>query len=376
MFSKTTLFAFAYLTVSALALPIRREVPQEHSHEPILVAIRQALNLDNPDNISDPVFGLLGNAAAKTGAGKITDPDCLQTATADRAFTNAKKAGNVDLMVAALQYRALERNTGSVGLASVKCTSFKPVNPEIAALSQHQDPASDGAAAANKAIVLELARQIDAVGGDPLDALKTGTFKPGTKGDTTGKGNSCDDANDPKGCIFTQNLIVFDATEAEVLAAASGDNNAAADTSAADNTASTDNSASADNSASSGAAAATSCAAPKTVTVTAAGSAATQTGAAASAATTASNNAAASGNLQTFAGALGGVTAPAVTKGGRGFQVEGSDDFLNVNAALGRSCDIQKNKCANLANSKGSADVTSVSQCDSQNSQCRAAIGA
>jgi hypothetical protein len=62
----------------------------------------------------------------------------LQTATADQAFTNAKAAGDVDGQVAALIYRTLERNTGKVGLASVLCTSFTPVNPEIAALSQHQ----------------------------------------------------------------------------------------------------------------------------------------------------------------------------------------------------------------------------------------------
>jgi hypothetical protein len=38
---------------------------------------------------------------------------------------------------------------------------------------------------------------------------------------------------------------------------------------------------------------------------------------------------------------VGDITAPAVTAGGRGFIVEGSDDFLNLAAALGRSCDIQ-----------------------------------
>lgn len=36
-------------------------------------------------------------------------------------------------------------------------------NPEIAAISQHQDPASDGAAAANKAITLALAVQSELV---------------------------------------------------------------------------------------------------------------------------------------------------------------------------------------------------------------------
>lgn len=116
----------------------------------------------------------------------------MQTATADRAFSNAKAANDVDAMTAALQYRALERNTGKVGLKSVTCTSITPVNPEIAALSQHQDPASDGAAAANKAITLELAKQIASIGGNPQDALLTGTFQPGDLNDATAKGNTCE----------------------------------------------------------------------------------------------------------------------------------------------------------------------------------------
>jgi hypothetical protein len=115
-----------------------REVPQEHSHEQFLTTVRASLNLNNPANIEDPVFGLLGDAAAAGGQGSITNTDCLQQATADQAFTNAKAAGDVTGMTAALIYRALERNTGSVGLASVECTAIQAVNPEIAAVSQHQ----------------------------------------------------------------------------------------------------------------------------------------------------------------------------------------------------------------------------------------------
>jgi hypothetical protein len=121
-------------------------------------------------------------------------------------------------MTTALQYRALERNTGAVGLASVKCTSITAKNPEIAAIQQHQDPASSGAAATNKAIVLELAKQIASIGGNPQDALATGTFAPGTIGDPTAKGNTCDDANDANGCINTLNLLVPDATAEEINA--------------------------------------------------------------------------------------------------------------------------------------------------------------
>ena len=90
-------------------------------------------------------------------------------------------------MTNALIFRALERNTGRVGLASVLCNETA-VNPEVAAISQHQDPASPGAAATNKAITLELARQIASVGGNPQDALKSGTFAPGDVNDPTAKG--------------------------------------------------------------------------------------------------------------------------------------------------------------------------------------------
>ncbi|KAK6902604.1 hypothetical protein I203_107862 [Kwoniella mangroviensis CBS 8507] len=196
---------------------IKREVPQEKSHASILQAVQTVLQQDNPLGIVDPVFGLLGNAAAAAGAGQVTNTDCLQQATADQAFTNAKAANDVAGMTAALTYRALERNTGQVGLASVLCTET-PVNPEIAAISRHQDPASADAAATNKAITLALAQQIAAVGGDPLEALKSGTFAPGDTSDPTGKGNSCDDDD----CIFTQNLLVEDATEEEINAAVAG----------------------------------------------------------------------------------------------------------------------------------------------------------
>ncbi|KIW95467.1 uncharacterized protein Z519_04052 [Cladophialophora bantiana CBS 173.52] len=219
----------------------RREVPQEHSHEKFLTIVNQFLKIDNPDNIVDAVFGLLGNAAASAGQGDISNTDCLQQATADRAFTNAKAAGDVDGMTAALIYRALERNTGAVGQASVPCTAIQAENPEIAAISQHQDPASDNAATVNKNIALALAVQIANIGGNPLDALQSGTFAPGTIGDPTAKGNSCDDQNDPVGCIFTQNLLVEDVTEDEVNAAvaasATASAGAAAVTGASDATA-------------------------------------------------------------------------------------------------------------------------------------------
>jgi len=202
-----------------------REVPQEHSHEAIVRACDQALKVDNPDGILDAIFGLLDSDGASIGKGAIMDNECLQAATADRAFTNAKALNDVAAMTAALQYRTLERNTNQVGTRSPNCTSFKPVNQEIAVLSQHQDPAAVGATVGNRAIVLELARQIKAIGGDPQDALKTGTFQPGRVDDPTAKGNSCNDKNDPTGCIFSQSLMVQDVTPEDIIAAVGGTSN-------------------------------------------------------------------------------------------------------------------------------------------------------
>ncbi|KZW00418.1 hypothetical protein EXIGLDRAFT_721938 [Exidia glandulosa HHB12029] len=220
---KRAALALATLGLVAAAPIHRREVPQEHSHEAQLRVVNTFLKKNNPDGIVDAVFALLGNAAAQNGIGNFAGgPDCLQTGVADRAFTNAKAEGDIDGMTNALIFRAVERNTGQVGLKSVLCTQFTPVNPEIAALTQHQDPASDGAAATNKAITLELARQIASIGGNPQDALKAGTFAPGNLGDNTARGNTCDDAGDAAGCIFSQNLIVFDATADEINAAVSG----------------------------------------------------------------------------------------------------------------------------------------------------------
>ncbi|KAF6818194.1 hypothetical protein CPLU01_13379, partial [Colletotrichum plurivorum] len=210
--------ATAALASAALLGLAAAEVPQEHSHEKYLVAVNQLLAQDNPSNIVDAVFGLLGNAAAADGAGDITNLDCLHQATADSAFSTAKAAGDVDGMASALVFRAIERNTGAVGLKSVICDETA-VNPEIAALSQHQDPASEGAAEENKAITLELARQLAAVGADPLLALESGTFEPGDLNDATGAGNTCDDIDDPVGCIFTKGLLVEDATPEEIQAA-------------------------------------------------------------------------------------------------------------------------------------------------------------
>ncbi|KAI0486138.1 hypothetical protein F4859DRAFT_357031 [Xylaria cf. heliscus] len=329
----------------------RREVPQEHSHEQFLTGVGAALNLNNVENIQDPVFALLGNAAAAAGAGDVEDLDCLQQHVADQAFTNAKAAGDVEGMTNALIFRALERNTGSVGLASVLCTETA-VNPEIAALQQHQDPASDGAAELNKEITLALAVQLASIGADPQLALKSGTFAPGEVGDPTGAGNTCDEADDPVGCIFTQNLIVEDASAQEIddaVAAAggsaggnagsdAGDDEECADPAAGDNNNAgnnnnNNNNADAGNDANTG------------------------------------GNAAAA-NVNAFSGNVGADPIPIVNDptSDRPFSVNGAT-FQNAGAAIQRACDVQKNACANAANS-GAASGISVGDCDAQQQQC------
>jgi hypothetical protein len=64
-------------------------------------------------------------------------------------------------------------------------------------------------------------------------------------------------------------------------------------------------------------------------------------------------------NLQPFTGAIGGEAATPVVDSGnpdRPFQV-GQDTFVNIAAALQRSCDQQFNRCANAANGGGGGSV-------------------
>lgn len=168
--------------MAALVAYAAAEVPQEQSHKFILSAAQDLLQLNNVFEIQDAVFGLLGNAAAADGAGLVENLDCLHQITADEAFTNAlaltDEEERVNGLAMALLFRAVERNTGSVGLESVLCEE-EAVNAEIAALTQHQDPAAEGAAELNKEITLALAVQLASVGADPTLALLAGTFPPG-----------------------------------------------------------------------------------------------------------------------------------------------------------------------------------------------------
>lgn len=203
-----------------------------------------ALVVDCLPFCTDPVFGLLGDAAAAGGLGDTTDPDCLQQNLADLVsrfnilfrvvgLTVFRRLSRMPKQLAMLLLwpllssierlsgtlalcefeasswrRALKFLVQSSGLASVACNSTTAVNSEIAAISQHQDPASTGAAATNKAIVLTLAQQIASIGGDPQDALKSGTFAPGTLGDPTAAGNTCDNIVDEVS-IDTQILLTI-----------------------------------------------------------------------------------------------------------------------------------------------------------------------
>ena len=147
-----------------------------------------------------------------------------QMAIADLAFTNAKKKHDLDGQVAALIYRALERNTaqGSFavrpqlewltqtsadGARSALCTSMQAVNPEIAALQQMQDPASTGATLHNQAVILELSRQIGIVGGDPVEALDAVPDDP-----TDTPGHPCNES----GCIHSNNRSQFAVSNDEI----------------------------------------------------------------------------------------------------------------------------------------------------------------
>jgi hypothetical protein len=93
-----------------------------------------------------------------------------------------------------------------------------------------------------------------------------------------------------------------------------------------------------------------------------------------SAAAAAQTSAAASSNgtnIQAFTGTLGGPAPPVESSAGdRPFSVNGNT-FVGSGAAIGRSCDIQHNACANAANSGQLAG--GVGQCDQQATACRAA---
>jgi len=203
-------------SVVAFAAPLlfTREQPQETSHDKYLRKVNEMLWINNTINVPDPVFGLLVDDSAKKGNGFISDLGCLQMAISDVAYTNSKRTSDVNGMVASLIYRTLERNTIGVGVRSEPCKTMRAVNPEIAVLEQHQDPASSNAANHNRAVVLELARQIHLIGGNVTLATDAGTFAPGVAGDITGKGNTCDDPD----CIYKDGRLQKLVSNDEIMA--------------------------------------------------------------------------------------------------------------------------------------------------------------
>jgi len=104
---------------------------------------------------------------------------------------------------------------------------------------------------------------------------------------------------------------------------------------------------------------------------TSAASTTTQAAAAAAPTDSISTVATSGTNLQTFTGALGGIAPPPVVAGGEGFETDNSQ-FVNIAAALGRSCDVQHNQCADAANGSAKGSFT-VGDCDTQDTQCKAA---
>ncbi|KAK2595455.1 hypothetical protein QQS21_006795 [Conoideocrella luteorostrata] len=231
-----TFFAFAFgSTLHNNPLELR-EIPQEHSHDIFVSVTQEALLRNNPKNIQDAVFGLVGIQSAAKGAGDVTDLDCLQQEIADQAFTNGKAIKDLRLMAGALIYRALEVNTVKVGLASFVCAETA-TNPEVQAISQHQDPASPNASQINKSVTLELAKQLKGIGADPELALLSGTFAPGDVchrevhdlergeanweqlNDLTAKGNSCNHDDMRLGCIFRPGKLILDVSRSQVASA-------------------------------------------------------------------------------------------------------------------------------------------------------------
>ena len=221
-----------------------------------------------------------------------------------------------------------------------------------------------------------MAKQIASIGGDAQQALKSGTFPPGDVNDATAKGNTCDTADDEPGCIFTQNLLVEDATADEIDAAVAGVTAAAsipasgsgAASSAAAQTidvspvaASVSSSLSVVTASSSGVANAS---AKATSPTSGCDSASPST-----AATTPTSLT--SKNIQTFTGTFGGAPPPVTSAASdRPFSVNGAT-FVNACAAIQRSCAIQHNSCANAANS--GALSGGVGQCDTQENACNSA---
>lgn len=75
-------------------------------------------------------------------------------------------------------------------------------------------------------------------------------------------------------------------------------------------------------------------------------------------------------NLQQFTGNLGGIPAPAVVKNNDGKFSTDNSEFINLKTALGRSCNVQHNQCADAANAQHNQGGFTVGDCDTQQNKC------
>ncbi|ODN76865.1 hypothetical protein, variant 2 [Cryptococcus amylolentus CBS 6039] len=108
--------------------------------------------------------------------------------------------------------------------------------------------------------------------------------------------------------------------------------------------------------------------------------AATATNAVSETATSTSASASATGsgssgtNLQTYTGAIDGISAPSVTADGDQYTCDGNT-FNSESDALTRSCEVQRNQCLDSANSKANDEVSSaMTACETQATECDSSI--
>ncbi len=198
MYTSVLYLAAAIVAINAAPQPnysrlFKRQVPQEHSHDKTITNDFRDKCFVERGTLPDPIFGLLGDKAANekhNGDGK-----CLQQDIADFVITNAKAKmtgeEQTNCIALAIMYRSLERNTNTVGQKSTICDRA-PKNPELATITQHQDPAAEGQPKINQDVELAVAAALAKIGvKDFVDKAKlTATFPPGKQATDRGPKNS------------------------------------------------------------------------------------------------------------------------------------------------------------------------------------------
>ncbi|KAI8905283.1 hypothetical protein DFJ77DRAFT_435558, partial [Powellomyces hirtus] len=192
---------FTLLTPSTTAEP-----GQEHSHDMIIASIRTIYQSNTNGYPLDPATGLLDSTAIRavlaTSTAVDKNADNLQQNIADAVVTNCKKQ-NVDrnsnttqLCIArAIQYRALERNTAQIGSASPLSTTLA-LNRELHNITQHQDPAAEGAEEHNRGVEKMVATRLRELGVGVTEAVAMALETAGVvMGNVAGEGNACNGFN-------------------------------------------------------------------------------------------------------------------------------------------------------------------------------------